>query len=249
MRPRVALFGCEVDALTLDETVERVAEIVASGIPTQHVALNAQGVVAMQDDSKLREIVRRSGLVTADGQAFVWAARFLGRRIPERVAGPDLFVRLVSLAEALGYPIYVLGARQSVLEKACETLQRDHPDLVIAGSCHGFFAESETERIVDDIRKSQAMLLFVALPMPLREYWVAENLENLNVPFCMALGGGLDIIAGIVRRAPVWMRRAGLEWLFRLIQEPKKLWRRYLIGNMEFAWLVAKERFRSRTGE
>lgn len=238
---RVALFGCEIDALTMDETVELVDHLVQVGVPSQHVALNALGIVMMHDDARLRSIVQGSRLVNADGQSLVWAARALGHRIPERVAGPDLFNRLVSLAERRGYRVYLLGATQDVLDAACSAMMRQHPELLITGRHHGYFDEAESTRLVDDIRQSGAHMLFLAMPSPSKEYWLSENLTRLGVPFCMGIGGTLDIVSGAIRRAPIQMQRSGLEWVYRLYQEPKRMWRRYLVGNTRFLMLAFRE--------
>ncbi|KAF0207710.1 MAG: beta-1 [Actinobacteria bacterium] len=238
---RVALFGCLVDAMTMDETVRRIEDIVRSGGPIQHCALNAAGLVAMQDDERLRQIVQRCGHVSADGQSLVWASRALRQQVPERVAGPDLFMALIRSAAERGWTVYLLGAEQTVLWAARTELLRRYPDLQIVGVQNGYFDESESDRIVQEIRGSGARMLFVALPTPMKEYWIADHLEELGVPFCMGVGGTFDIVSGHITRAPIWMQSAGLEWVYRLFQEPKRMWRRYLVGNTRFATMFVRE--------
>ena len=232
------LFGCPVDALTMAETVRRVEEIVQASEPVQHCALNAAGVVALRDDARLLDIVRECGLVSADGQALVWASHLLGQPVPERVAGPDLFLALIGLAEARGWPVYLMGATPQVLEKTCVVLSERHPKLRIAGCQDGYFSDDESDVIAEDIRGSGARMLFVAMPTPKKEYWISEHLSSLGVPFCMGVGGTYDIVSGVVRRAPTWVQRAGLEWAYRLYREPSRMWRRYVIGNTRFIGIV-----------
>lgn len=245
---RVAMFGCEIDALTMEETVALVDEIANGVSPGQHVALNASGVVSMRDDSRLRDIVREASIVSADGQSIVWASRLLGCPLPERVAGPDLFLRLIGLAEVRGYPVYLVGASPSVLESACAALLRAHPNLVIAGSRDGYFGDEESDETVLNVRRSGARMLFVAMPTPRKEYWISENLARFGVPFCMGVGGTFDIVAGLVDRAPQWMQDAGLEWTYRLYREPRRMWKRYFIGNARFAFILTAALVRRLTG-
>ena len=241
---RVWLLGCPIDALSMDETVQRVDEIIRSGVPSQHVALNAWGLVDVQRDSRLLEIVRTSALVSADGQSVVWASRLMGHPLPERVAGPDLFLRLIDLACVRCYSVYLLGAAEDVVRATRVELEFRHPGLRIVGIHNGYYEESDSAAIVEEIRYSGAQMLFVAMPTPKKEYWLQDNLLLLGVPFCMGVGGTFDIVVGKIRRSPLWMQRSGLEWAYRLYQEPVRMWRRYLVGNARFVALVLRERLR-----
>jgi N-acetylglucosaminyldiphosphoundecaprenol N-acetyl-beta-D-mannosaminyltransferase len=241
---RVRLFGVEMDALDMPETVAAVARIVEEGPPTQHVAVNAAKAVMMRDDDAIRSIVADAGLVSADGQAVVWASRVLGAELPERVAGIDLFGHLIALAAERGYGVYLLGARQDVVAKTSEILCGRHPALKVSGARDGYFSEEESDEVVLAVRESGADMLFVAMPSPQKEFWVAENLPGLGVSFAMGVGGTFDVIAGVTERAPRWMQRAGLEWFYRFVQEPGRMWRRYLVGNTRFLALDARERLR-----
>jgi N-acetylglucosaminyldiphosphoundecaprenol N-acetyl-beta-D-mannosaminyltransferase len=243
---RVNLFGVHVDALTMDETVARIADLVAEGDPVQHCVINANKVALMADDPVLARIVGSCAVVNADGQAVVWAARLLGRPLPERVTGVDLFLRLVALAEERGYSVYFLGATREVVEEAARRVCRRHPRLDIVGTHGGFFAETEEAALCAEIAGLRPQLLFVGMPSPRKEYWLAANLERLGVTVALGVGGSFDVIAGLTRRAPLWMQRAGLEWFYRFAQEPRRMWRRYLFGNARFVALVACEAFRRR---
>ena len=242
---RAAILGCEVDRLDMDETVERCRELIEARAGVQHVAINAAKLVSLHRDPKLREIVGRCSLVSADGQAAVWAARLLGDPLPERVAGIDLMERLLALAEERGYRVFFLGARQEVLEEAVRRIRARHPHLEIAGFRNGYFDDAESGAVCAEIRAARPDILFVAMSSPRKEYWLAAHVEELGVPFAMGVGGALDVVAGATRRAPEWMQRAGLEWFFRFVQEPRRMWRRYLSSNVAFSLLLARELVRS----
>lgn len=238
---RLFLLGCGIDALKFDETVAEVDRIVRARRPVQHCAINAGKVVLMHKQPRLREIVRSCALVNADGQSVVWASRFLGRPLPERVAGVDLFEALLGLAAERGYSVYFLGATREVLDATVTRACREHPTLRVCGARDGYWAEGDGE-VVAGIREAGSDILFVAMPSPRKEYWLAKHLDRLEVPFAMGVGGSFDVYAGRVRRAPSWMQRAGLEWAFRFYQEPGRMWKRYLLGNLEFLMLVLKYR-------
>jgi N-acetylglucosaminyldiphosphoundecaprenol N-acetyl-beta-D-mannosaminyltransferase len=244
---RVRLLDCEIDALDLAGTVERCVEIIEARTPTQQVSINAAKVVALRKDPRLRQIVDTCGLVNADGQSIVWASRIVGKPLPERVAGIDLMHALFARAAHAGYRVYILGARQSVLERAVERIRRDYPQLTLAGFRNGYFDDSESEIVCEEVRRAEPDILFVARTSPWKEYWLAEHGKRLGIPLMMGVGGSIDVIAGATRRAPRWMQHAGLEWFFRLAQEPRRLWRRYLTTNVRFVLLVTRERLRRPT--
>jgi N-acetylglucosaminyldiphosphoundecaprenol N-acetyl-beta-D-mannosaminyltransferase len=238
--PTVRLFGVDLASITLEQSVQRVRELVATGGPHQHVVLNASKVVAMHDDPALREIVRSCALINADGASVVWAGRLLGRRVPERVAGIDLFQRLVQVAAEDGDSIYLLGATDEVVRATAAVFERRHPDLKIAGLRSGYWTDDD--EVVADVRAANPTYLFLAVPSPRKEYWLHENLERLGVPFVMGVGGSFDVVAGLTKRAPKFMQSAGLEWFWRFLQEPRRMWKRYLVGNTRFLWLTIRER-------
>ncbi len=243
---RVEVLGIGVDALTTEETLLEIERTVERGGFAQHVCVNAAKLVALRRDARLREIVERCELVSADGMAIVWAARLLGEPLPERVNGTDLMLRLFGLAERRGWGVYVLGARADVLERAVERLRDAHPRLRIAGYRDGWFADEESAEVAAAIRQAAPQLLFVAISSPRKELWLAEHGRDLGVPLVMGVGGSIDIVAGVTRRAPRWMQAAGLEWLFRLLQEPRRLGRRYLVTNVQFLGLLGRELVRGR---
>lgn len=223
------------------QTVDHIVAAIEEKRPIQHCVINVAKLVAMQSDSALRHDVESSDIVNADGMGVVWGARLLGVNVPERVAGIDLFQDLLQVCAERGYRPYLLGAREDVLEAAVRAIETRYPGIRIAGYRHGYFAREEEPRIVGAIRASEADMLFVAISSPVKERFIAEHRERLGVPFLMGVGGSIDVIAGHVDRAPAWMQQYGLEWLFRVIQEPRRMWKRYLVTNTVFAGLLARE--------
>lgn len=235
------VLGCAIDRLDMAETVAHCERIVERGEFAQQVSINAAKLVAMRDDPALRTAIGKCELANADGQSVVWASRLLGDPLPERVAGIDLMLQLFALAERRGYPIYILGAREDVLETAVRRLGERFPDLRIAGYRDGYFDEGESPEVVAEIAASGARLLFVAISSPRKERWLDEHGAQLGVAFAMGVGGSIDVVAGITRRAPASLQRLGLEWLYRLLQEPRRMLRRYLVSNLRFSLLIARD--------
>jgi N-acetylglucosaminyldiphosphoundecaprenol N-acetyl-beta-D-mannosaminyltransferase len=237
---RARVLGCEIDRFDIREAVERCEHHIEARVSAQHMAVNAAKVVAMQDDRELLRLVNSCEIVTADGQAVVWASRLLRDPLPSRVTGIDLMEELLALAARKGYGVYLLGARAEVLEQALARLRRLHPGLRIVGHRDGYFSESEEPDVVEAIRRTRPDLLFVAMPSPRKERFIGRWRDELEIPFCMGVGGAIDVMAGVTRRAPRTMQRLGLEWAFRLAQEPRRLLMRYLIGNWRFITLTAR---------
>jgi N-acetylglucosaminyldiphosphoundecaprenol N-acetyl-beta-D-mannosaminyltransferase len=241
---RRQLFGVPVDALTMDQTVDRILELIDAGEQVQHVVLNAAKVVMMSKDPALLDVIRACPVINADGQSVVLASRLLRRPLPERVAGIDLFSELVARAAATGRSVYFLGARDEVLETMIARFRREFPSLRIAGYRNGYW--SDDNDVIAQVRESQPDLLFLAIPSPRKEFWLGQHLAALGVPFAMGVGGSFDVVAGKVKRAPRWVQRVGCEWVYRLVQEPRRMWKRYLVGNSAFTWLTLKELWRTR---
>ncbi len=243
-RERIELFGVPVDVVDMNQAVELARDAVADGRPHQHVVLNAAKVVAMHDDPELREIVRGCDFVLADGQPIVWLSQLVGRPLPTRVAGIDLFERIVAAAAADGTSVYLLGARQHVVEKVRDVFLARHPGLRIAGIHDGYWTDDD--EVVAAVRAARPDHLFLAIPSPRKEYWLRDHLDELGVPFVMGVGGSFDVIAGEITRAPRWMQRIGMEWSWRLIKEPRRMIKRYAVGNTRFLVLCAREWWRLR---
>lgn len=239
----VKLFDCDVANLTMDETLKEVEELIKSRQVTQHVVINAGKVVLMSKDENLKEIVQKCPIINADGQSIVWASKLLKKPLPERVAGIDLMEELIKKSSEKGYGIYFFGAKEEVVKSVIDIYKEKYKNLKVSGYRNGYFKEDDVEDIVNDMRNSNADILFVAFSSPKKEYFLAENIENINIPFCMGVGGSFDVVAGKTKRAPEWMQKVGLEWFYRFLQEPGRMWKRYLVGNLTFIKLTLKERF------
>jgi N-acetylglucosaminyldiphosphoundecaprenol N-acetyl-beta-D-mannosaminyltransferase len=238
---RVEVLGCAIDRVDMGEAARRCDDYVSTRAGAQHMAVNAAKLVAMRRDEALRRLVDGCDLVTADGQAVVWASRLLGDPLPTRVAGIDLMRELLALAERRGYRVYFLGAEAEVLERAIARLRELHPQLVFAGYRDGYFSEAEEPSVAAEIRAASPDLLFVAMSTPRKEYFLGRWNAELDVPFSMGVGGAVDVVAGVTKRAPRLLQRLGLEWAFRLAQEPRRLFRRYLVTNSAFVALTLRD--------
>lgn len=237
-------LNTQIDNLTMSETVNLIDKAIKNEEQLHHVVVNAGKIVAMQNDMKLRRSVNESDVVNADGQAVVWASRILGKPLKERVAGIDLMENLVELSYSNDYKIFFLGAKEEVVKTVIEKYTKKYSENIIAGYRNGYFNKGEEANIAIQISDSGANILFVAISSPTKENFLFDNKTLLkNVNFIMGVGGSFDVVAGKVKRAPLWMQNSGLEWFYRFAQEPKRMWKRYLVGNSKFIYLVLKEKF------
>jgi len=239
---KINILNTSIHNLSMQETLEIVDNSISQGNQLHHVVVNAGKIVAMQKDLQLRKSVNESDLINADGQAVVWASKVLGKPLKERVAGIDLMENLVKLAHQKNYKIFFFGAQEEVVKKVVDTYTNQFSPNIIAGYRNGYFKKNDEQSIAQEIGKSGANILFVAISSPTKENFLYENkalLQKIN--FVMGVGGSFDVIAGKVKRAPLWMQKSGLEWFFRFAQEPKRMWKRYLVGNSKFVRLVIRE--------
>ncbi|WP_457331843.1 WecB/TagA/CpsF family glycosyltransferase [Rhizobacter sp. P5_C2] len=236
---RQEILGCAVDNLSMRETLDRVGAMIATGRPHQHVVINADKVVKAARDPALAEIIARCDLVNADGMPVVWASHLLGQPLKERVTGIDLFFELLGRAEQEGWRVYFLGAREGVVNEVVQRAHAKHPQLAIAGHRNGYWQADEEPAVVDAIAQARPDILFVAINSPRKEEFLARWQREMRVPFAMGVGGTFDVMAGLTRRAPRWMQRSGLEWFYRFLQEPRRMFRRYFIEDMGFFRLLA----------
>ncbi|MCU7726416.1 WecB/TagA/CpsF family glycosyltransferase [Actinoplanes sp. KI2] len=244
-RPKQDLFGVPLDAITLGETVQLCMGAVETGELLEVGVVNAAKIVKMRRDPALRDAVNGCDVIVADGQSVVWASRALRRPLPERVAGIDLFQRLLYMAEQQGRSVYFLGAKPEVLERMITRIRVQHPALRIAGSHHGYYADDEAVSVAEAIRGSGADLLFLGMTSPKKEVFVATHGARTGAKVVHGVGGSFDVLAGVVKRAPRVWQQLGCEWLYRALQEPRRLGKRYLTTNVAFVGLVAGEWVRS----
>lgn len=240
-RSHITMMGCRIDNLTMEETLQTVEGFIASGRPHQHVVVNVDKLVKAQADPELRRIINDCDLVNVDGMPVVWASRWLGQPLKERVAGVDLFEALMARAADKGWRVFLLGAREEVVAAVRATYETRFPHLVFAGHRNGYWSDEEEPEVVRQIAEARADLLFVAISSPKKERFLGAHQATMRVPFAMGVGGTFDVAAGHVRRAPVWMQKVGLEWFFRFLQEPRRMFRRYFIEDMAFFGMLWRE--------
>lgn len=245
-RARARVLGCEIDRIDMGEAIAVCEAAIESRGSAQHIAVNVAKLMAMREDQNLRVSVSQCELVTADGQPLVWASRLLGDPLPSRVTGIDLMEALLARAAAKGYTVYILGATHDVLERAVARMRRDFPELQLAGYRDGYYDDAEEAVVAESIAAARPDILFVAMSSPRKEYFIGRYRQRMGVPLMMGVGGAIDVFAGIRRRAPALLQRLGLEWLFRLAQEPRRLLRRYLTTNTGFIVLLSSELMRGR---
>lgn len=238
---RETFLGCPIDLLTMKETLEVAANAMRRRNLVVHTGMNVAKLVDMRRDPLLCADVGGSDVIGIDGMGVVWGARLLGLPIPERVPGIDLMEELLRLCAREGFRPYLLGARRDVLVRAVENLTRRFPSLQLAGYRDGYFTAADEAEVVRSIREAGADCLFIGISSPKKERFVGNYAGELGVPFVMGVGGSLDVVAGLVRRAPIWVRRAGVEWAYRVAQEPRRMWWRYLRTNCVFLGLMARE--------
>lgn len=247
---KVDFLGIPVDSHTMEETIARIDQAIQAGEHINHVVINAGKVVSMMKDKELFNSVLACDIINADGQSIVWAARFLGKKIPGRVAGVDLMQELIKLAAQRGYKCFFLGAREEVVKKVVERYTREYGKNIIAGYRNGYFSAEQEPEVARQIAESGAQMLFVAITSPKKEKFLYNYKMILSeVNFTMGVGGTFDILAGITKRAPKWIQNMGMEWFVRLTQEPGRMWKRYLVGNTAFVYIVVKEKMRGKKSQ
>jgi N-acetylglucosaminyldiphosphoundecaprenol N-acetyl-beta-D-mannosaminyltransferase len=246
---RAELLSLSFDLETMQSAVDRCIDwCKQSRAPHTVITANSAILCMMIDDAELRRACVAGDLVVADGMSVVWTSRLTDAPFPERVTGVDLMTRLLAEGSARGLSAYFLGAKQEVVSRLVAVCRERYPGLVVAGYRNGYFRADEHERIVEDIRVAKPHLLFVGMPSPFKETWCERHRVRLDVPVIMGVGGSFDVIAGHTRRAPLWLQRMGMEWSWRLLMEPRKMWKRYLVTNTQFVLLASREIVSRRLG-
>ena len=244
---KINICGVEIDRYSLDQVIDQIIDHAQSrNAPGYVVTPNAQHIVMLQHNAHFQQIYQQAALAVPDGVSLLWAAKFLGTPLLGRVNGTDLFEKLCMASAEVGLKVFFLGGRPGAAEGAAQVLKVRHPNLDIVGTyCppYGFEADvSERERIRTTVAAAAPDILFVGLGAPKQEYWIYEHYKQLGIPVSIGIGVSFEFVAGTVQRAPKLLQRLGLEWAFRLMTEPKRLWRRYVFGNTSFTWLVLKQK-------
>jgi N-acetylglucosaminyldiphosphoundecaprenol N-acetyl-beta-D-mannosaminyltransferase len=234
---KVNLLDINVNALSMELAVARIESFIRSREPHMVVTSDASAIVRSQSDEQLHDIINTADLVTPDGIGVIWSARLLDLPLYERVSGVDLALALCSLCREKGYSLFLVGAAPGVADEAADKLKERFPGLRIAGTRHGFFTTEEEPEIVRLIREARPDILLVALGIPRQEKWIKRHLQELQVPVCIGVGGSLDVYAGRVPRAPEWVQRLGMEWLYRTARDPRRLGRMLLLPRLIFLTL------------
>jgi len=239
----VNLFGVPINSITMQETIEIIDSAISNGKHISQADINAGKLTLMKKDTALYQSIIEANLINADGIGIVWLSKLCGKKykIPERVTGIDLMENLVKLAFEKNYKIFLFGARKEVVEKAADIYSKKYSANIIAGFQDGYYRQDEELEIARKIADSGANMLFVAMTSPKKEIFLHQYRDILGaVNYTMGVGGSFDVIAGVVKRAPKIWQKFGFEWLYRFLQEPRRLWRRYLIGNIKFLILSLK---------
>ena len=244
--PTQTLFGLEIDAVTTQQAVAVAERALHDHTRLLIGVVNAAKVVKLKTDGFLRESLLECDLLLADGQSVVSASRMLGKPLPQRVAGIDLFEALLDLADREGLGIYLLGAKPDVLDRLLREIAVRWPGAVVSGSRDGYFDESQADEVARDIAASGADMLFLGMTTPRKEIFLGRYADQLDVPILHGVGGSFDVLAGVTKRAPEAWQQHGMEWAYRVAQEPRRLWRRYLVTNTAFVCLLAAERIHPR---
>ncbi len=241
---RINICNIPVDVFTMKETIDLIDKAIGEKRAIHHVAINAGKVANAQKNKVLKDSIVNCDIINADGQAIIWASYLLNKPLPERVAGIDLMEELVRLAPEKKYRIFFFGAKEDIVKSVVNIYTNKYGKDIIAGYRNGYFKEEEELIIAKQISDSNANILFVAMSSPKKEIFLNTYKHLIQTSFIMGVGGSFDVIAGLVKRAPLWVQRLGMEWLYRLMQEPRRMWKRYLFGNSTFIYLVIKEKIK-----
>lgn len=241
---RITILDTVIDVLDEKETINLVEKYINEKEPLHLMGVNADKINSLNTNHRLKEIINGCGIINADGASVVLASRFLKKPLPERVAGIDLMQKLVDVSEKKGYSIYLLGAKQQVVEKTAQVLKGKHKDLNILGVHNGYFKQQDWKEISKELKKLCPDIVFIGITSPLKEYLIEYLQNDGNKSVFMGVGGSFDVISGNIPRAPLWMQKTNLEWLFRVMQEPRRLFKRYFVGNITFINAIIKEKVR-----
>ena len=244
MVERVEILGVKVDAVTMAQAVERVEDLIAEKNSSIVATANAEMLLNATHDAELKKILNAASLVVPDGAGTVWAARHLGKQMPERVAGFDLVQELMKIAPARGIKFFLFGAAPGIADKAKLKAETLYPGIKIVGTRNGYFKPADEPEIISQIKNSQPDILLAALGVPKQEKWLFKYRDELKIPVSIGVGGTFDVMAGVVKRAPLWMQKARLEWLFRAMLQPSRAGR--LIALPKFVWKVHQQKLGTR---
>ena len=240
---RIRFMGCAIDSMTREQTLQLVLEWCRQkeAPPRTLITLNAALLMMMKSNPELAQACNAGDVIVADGMPVVWSTRLLGTPLVDRVAGVDLMQKLLETGGEQGISVYFLGAKQEVIDTLLGICKERHPGLKIAGARNGYFGEDEYDDVIAEIAASKPDILFIGMPTPFKELWGEKHRDVLGAKVIFGVGGSFDVIGGYVQRAPQWMQNIGMEWFWRLMMEPRKMWKRYLVTNSQFLLTLARE--------
>jgi len=238
----IDIFEIKINPVKRSDLVAVIKSNLEKGIQTTQFGVNSATINELIENEEYRHAINDADLLNIDGMSVVWGLRYLGYKVPERVATPDLADDLIEIAEKQNFSIFLLGANESILALCVKNLKKSFPGILIAGSHDGYYKQENELQIIDLINKARPDILLIGMPSPKKELFCQKYKTQLNVKYILGVGGYFDIISGRIKRAPKWMQNIGLEWTYRLIQEPERMWRRYLIGTNKFFHAVIKEK-------
>jgi len=239
---KIDIFNIKIHPLSKKDFLDIIEFRIKEGKQTVQNGVNAASLNALIYNKELLQAYNNSDLINIDGMSMVWALRFLGYPVPERVACPDLASDILALAEKENYSVFLFGAKETSLSQSVKNLITDFPKLNIVGHRNGYYQIEDEYSIVKMINDSMPDILLLGMPSPRKELFVEKYKDKLQVKYFFGVGGFFDIISGKTKRAPLWMQKKGLEWVYRFMQEPKRMWYRYMVGNIKFIGLVIKEK-------
>lgn len=239
----IRAFKIKIHPLARYEFIEIISKSIKEGNKIIQNGVNAASVNEIADNEDLRRVINQSDLVNIDGMSVVWALRYIGFKVPERVACPDLANDVLEEALKNDFTVFLFGASQNSIIGCVKNLKTKYPGINIAGYRNGYFNESDEPEIIKTINDVDPDILFLGMPTPRKEFFIDKYRKQLNVRYVLGVGGYFDILAGLTKRAPYWMQRTGLEWLYRFMQEPRRMWQRYMVGNLKFIRRVFREKY------
>ncbi len=242
MKKRIQFFSVNLDLYSMAETLEEISKYIKERTLIQHVVVNVSKLVYAQKDENLRNIINSCPIINVDGAGVILGAKMLGIKIPHRVTGIDLMEELIKYSSENGYSVFFFGAKEDVNKAVVEHYLEKYPNLKVAGRRNGYYTEQEEKEMVEEMKNSKADILFVAMGSPKKEIFLNKYSKELNIPFTMGVGGSFDVVTGLVKRAPLWVQNLNCEWLYRLIQEPRRMWKRYFVTNSLFLFMIIKEK-------
>lgn len=239
---KIEFLEYKIDNLSMNETLDYIEDAIDNHRHIIREDLNAAKIVWMKKDPNYAKLIMNADLINADGQSVVIASKWLGSPIKERVSGVDLMENLVSLAYKKNYKIFFFGAKEEIVQTVVKNYSKKYSSSIIAGYRNGYFSKDDEATIAGEIKKSGANIVFIGISSPLKEQFVHQYKNRMGSNLLMGVGGSFDVVSGNISRAPLWMQKAGLEWFYRFLQEPRRMWKRYLYTNSMFLWLVLTEK-------